>query len=101
MALDVNLAFNLCVSVCPRLMVSSLLIAAAAAARDQLSLFNASGSLISSVKWQSSDFGSDPTAALRLAPDGKAYRVIPQTMTLIDLLTQLGDYTTFVDALKV
>ena len=65
--------------------------------RDEISLFDPTGALVSSVGWESAEMGS----VLRLQPDGTTFRLVPMTKNVVDTLVFLGGYERFVEALKV
>ena len=65
--------------------------------RDEVKLLDPTGSIVSSVGWQSADMGT----VLRLQPDLKTYRAVPETKNVLETLTFLGGYDTFIAALKV
>ena len=65
--------------------------------RDEVKLLDPTGAIVSSVGWQAADMGS----VLRLQPDLKTYRSVPETKNVLETLAFLGGYDTFVAALKV
>lgn len=64
--------------------------------RDEVNLFDPNGTLVTSAKWAN----SSPGAAIHLMPDG-TYKLIPEDKNIIETLKALGDYDSFIAALKV
>ncbi|GMH37164.1 hypothetical protein BSKO_05037 [Bryopsis sp. KO-2023] len=64
--------------------------------RDFIKLSDAEGSLIQEMEWEGVDKGS----ALRRQHDG-SYTMVPEDESVLNLLNSLGNYTFFLDALKI
>ncbi|GMH37136.1 hypothetical protein BSKO_05009 [Bryopsis sp. KO-2023] len=64
--------------------------------QDSIKLSNAEGNLIQEMEWESFDNGS----ALRRQHDG-SYTMVPEDESVLNLLNSLGNYTFFLDALKI
>ncbi len=64
--------------------------------RDEVNLFDGSDELVSAAKWSNADYGS----ALHRLPDG-TYSQLPEIDNVVRVLEAMGDYTVFLDAIKV